>query len=387
MIQASHGHRVLHIFGCMNRGGAELRTLDIMRRIDRTRYRLEFCALSGEPGDLDDEIRRLDGEVHRCRLGPSFPWRFGRLLRRRGFDAVHSHVLMFSGFLLWLAHRCGIPVRIAHFRSTSSGKRMILRYRLQDRLMRHWIDRHATHILGVGESALSHGWKLAWEKDPRCAVIHNGLDVAPFQTPADPVGVRRQFGWPAGCRLVIHVGRMHPAKNLPRLIEIAGDMMRLDESLRLLLAGAESHELKNRLLERLGNLGLQDRVAFAGTRADVSCLMKAADLMLFPSLWEGLPGTILEACAAGLPVLASDLPGVLEIASRFPSVHCLSLQDSDDRWAAAARDLLEDAGSHHARDAAHRRFAESVYDIKRCVKAHEMAWSGASGTEIRNTYA
>jgi len=127
-------------------------------------------------------------------------------------------------------------------------------------------------------------------------------------------------------------------------------------------------------------------VAFAGTRADVPRLMKAADLMLFPSLWEGLPGAVLEACAAGLPVLASHLPGIVEIASRFPSVHCLSLQASDERWAAAARDLLGDAGSDPARDAAHRTFADSVYGIERCVKAHETAWSGASGTEIRKLY-
>ena len=91
--------------------------------------------------------------------------------------------------------------------------------------MRHWIDRRATHILGVGEAALAHGWRADWQRDPRCAVIHNGLDTAPFAAPADRTGVRREFGWPEDCPLLIHVGRMCPPKNHPRLVEIAGRIM------------------------------------------------------------------------------------------------------------------------------------------------------------------
>ncbi len=263
---------------------------------------------------------------------------------------------------------------------------MTVRYRLQDRLMRHWIDRHATHILGVGEGTLAEGWNPAWEKDPRCAVIYNGLDVTPFAVPADPIGVRREFGWPAGCPLLIHVGRMHPAKNHLRLIEIAGRLMRQHPSWRLLLVGKENPAMKDHLLERLRDWDLQERASFAGTREDVPRLMKAADLMLFPSLWEGLPGAVLEACAAGLPVLASDLPGVVEIAARFPLVRFLSLQASDEHWAGAAQELLDSAGSRPVQNTTYRTLAESVYGIERCVEAHRLAWSGASGVEIRKMY-
>src|SRR5436190_1275673 len=81
---------ILHLFGRMDRGGAEMRTLELMRHVDRDRFRLEFCALSGEAGDLDEEIRSLGGRVHLLRLGASFGWKFRRLLRERRFDVVQS---------------------------------------------------------------------------------------------------------------------------------------------------------------------------------------------------------------------------------------------------------------------------------------------------------
>ena len=95
--------RILHIFGRMERGGAEMRTIDLMRYIDRNRYQLHFCSLSGKEGDLDKEIKELGGQIHYLRLSPSFPFRFISFLKKYQFGVVHSHVHMFSGFILLLA--------------------------------------------------------------------------------------------------------------------------------------------------------------------------------------------------------------------------------------------------------------------------------------------
>ncbi len=370
----------------MDRGGVEMRLLDLLRRIDRRRFGMEFCAISGKRGVLDREIHALGSTVHHCPLGPMFPWRFQRLLRAGCFHAVHSHVHLSSGFFLRLAAAAGVPIRIAHFRSTGSGRPVSLRRRLQDALMRHWIDRRATHILGVGEAALAHGWRADWQRDPRCAVIHNGLDTAPFAAPADRTGVRREFGWPEDCPLLIHVGRMCPPKNHPRLVEIAGRIMHGASQMRLLLVGAEDADLKAALARRLGVLGVGGRTVFAGNRGDVPRLMLAADLMLFPSVLEGLPGAVLEACAAGLPVLASDLPGIVEIAGQFPGVRFLPLQSADEQWAAVAGEILARQADRSARTAACRAFAASLYGLDRCAAAHELAWCGTAAAEIRRLY-
>jgi glycosyltransferase involved in cell wall biosynthesis len=365
---------VLHVFGRMERGGAEMRTIDIMRNVDRDRFRLHFVVLSGLAGELDDAIRSLGGRIHYCKLGWRFPWRFARLLRQVQAAVVHSHVQYFSGYILRLAQMGGVSLRIAHFRNTPPPE-ISIRHHLQYALMRRWLGAHATHLLGNGEGSLAESWSQDWQRDPRCAVVHNGLDVGSFPTTADRDGVRSEFGWDRKARLVVHVGRMDPQKNHVRLLEIAAHVLRKDATCRLLLVGRPDPALQSRLGERAKELGISQAIAFAGTRGDVPRLLAAADLMLFPSLYEGLPGVVLEACAVGTPVVTTNIPGTLEIAARFPSVRCLPLSTADDEWAEVCW-----------RDTARERFQASAYSIATCVQAHELVWSGSSAIEVRRLY-
>ena len=141
--------RVLHVFGTMNRGGAELRTLDVVRRSAGDGVVHEFATLTGREGVLADEIRALGGAVHPCALDASFAPRFIALIRRRRISVVHSHVFLTSGLVLALARAAGVPRRIAHFRSTSDGQPSTLRRRAYRRAMRALLDVAATDILGV----------------------------------------------------------------------------------------------------------------------------------------------------------------------------------------------------------------------------------------------
>src|SRR5260370_12852184 len=166
--------RILHVLSRMNRGGAELRTLDLMRHIDRERYYFEFCCTSGLAGELDRQVIELGGRIHPVRFDLDFPNRFRALLRERRFDAVHSHLHYSSGYILRLAAKEGVPARIAHFRSTHAGHGNSLRRRLQRALMRRWLDRSATRILGVSGASLQDAWGAAWPQDARCVVLYNG---------------------------------------------------------------------------------------------------------------------------------------------------------------------------------------------------------------------
>ena len=119
---------------------------------------------------------------------------------------------------------------------------------------------------------------------------------------------------------------MRPPKNHLRLIDIFGEVLRRQPTAVLLLVGQGRNAIERRLHRRIAQLGLGGQVVFCQERTDVPRLLGAADALIFPSLWEGLPGVVLEACAAGTPVLASDLPGVRDIAARLPRVRCLSLE-------------------------------------------------------------
>jgi len=359
----------------MNRGGAEMRMLDLMRALPPNRFELAFCALLGKRGELDEEIRALGGEVHYCRLKQvRFPLEFRRLLRNGHYDIVHSHVHYFSGAILLLAHWCGVPGRIAHFRSSRDGGRRTLRRRLQTLITKRWIARHATRILAVGHGAMEASWGTDWAQDPRCMVIPNGLQTSPFRAMPDPGAIRRSLGLPEGCTLITHVGRMSPPKNNARLADLVAVLLARHRDYCALFVGRENESLKRVMIQRLQQAGVMDRVCFAGPRNDVPQLLLASDLYLFPSLWEGLPGTVLEACAAGTPVLASDIPGVRELAALFPRIHMMDLATSDHDWAGLAERILATKTTPDQRRLALEAFRRTPYDIESCMQAHVLVW-------------
>ncbi|HUT09362.1 MAG TPA: glycosyltransferase [Thermoguttaceae bacterium] len=394
---ASQPIKVLHVLGRVGFGGTEVGLVRVFRQIDRQRYRFHFCALSGRGGELEDEVRALGGEVHRMRRGKrGFARRFTDLLERERFDAVHASVLYTSGYLLRLAARCGVPVRVALFAASRPDRvRGLMRkvYRrlmsLWDdryagqRVMRGWIDRHATHILGVSRWSLASAWRTDWQSDPRCTVVYDGLDPAEFELPSDRRGVRREFGVPDAGPLYLHVGRMAEEKNHVRLIEIFSEVLRLQPAASLLLVGRTTvnrgdDSVLRRVRQRLERLGCAGRVVFAGERTDVPRLMKAADAFVFPSLCEGLGDVVLEASAAGTPALCTDLACIREIADRLPGVCCLSLDESDAAWARQAEAMSRTTPSHQRREAALAAFRRSVFHIRHRTDALCRIWQGSS---------
>jgi glycosyltransferase involved in cell wall biosynthesis len=377
--------KVLHIFGTMDRGGAEMRTLDVMRYSDRERFQFHFLTLTGKSGQLDDEIRALGGEVHPLPLGMTFASRLRHFLQRGRFDAVHSHVQYSSGFMLRQAQKEGVPVRIAHFHCTDDGRGHGLRRRLQRRVMCRWIDRHATNILAVSRGAMAASWKADWESDPRCRVVANGVDLAPYAAPPDRPGVCREFGLPEDETLYIHVGRMAEPKNHVRLASIFAEVVRQDPRSRLLLVGAGGNEIERQTRAVLTQKGVAGRVTFTGLRCDIARLLKAADAMIFPSLNEGLPGAVLEACAAGTPVLASRIDVIEETAANFDSVATLPLDAPDSDWAAEARRVAAAGRVNGTRRHIADVFAASGFGVERCVRINEAVWLGAGARAVDAT--
>lgn len=394
--------RVLHIHGRMDRGGAEMRTLELLCHVDPTRYRLDCCALSGRSGELDEPIRRLGGQVHWLRQGPvGFAGRFARLLREGCYDAVHSHVHYYSGYLLRLAAEVGVGVRVAHFHSCSqvpvtTPLRRAVRRSLSgfvphfapDRVLRGWIDRYATDILGVSRWTLGAAWKPDWRADPRCRVVYDGLLPETFtsedKTHDDMASVRREFGVPDGSPLLIHVGRMVAAKNHPRLMDIFAEVLGRQPDARLLLVGrtpapdGPDGELWQAVQERIETLGLGRRAIFAGQRPDVARLLRAADVMLFPSLWEGLGNAVIESAAIGTPVVASALPSIAEIAQRLPGIDLLPLEAPDGQWADLAVERSRRRPTVEERRAALERFSQTEFNIEQSGAALCRIWQGTT---------
>lgn len=348
-----------------------MRTLDIMRSTRGTELQFEFCVLSGLEGDLDDDIRQLGGNVHFCRLGFGFNHRFRQLLKTIRPDVVHSHVFYASGYILHLAKAENVPIRIAHFRSMGAGRPGSLMGRFRARLLRRLIDKNATKILAVSEGALDLAWTRYMGNDERCQVIYNGLDTAPFACPCQPVSLREELRLSSTARIVINVGKFSEEKNLAKVISVFHALSASEPEAVLVIVGKGGNDLEDEIRARVDRLGLNDRVRYLGVRSDVPQLMLQSDVLLFPSLREGLPGVVLEACAAGTPVIASDVPGTLEIASRFDLVECLSPETPDETWAERMTLALT---RNVDRTLALEDFMASNFTLDRCASRLAAIW-------------
>jgi len=368
-----------------------MRTLELYRRLDRARFRFDFCALSGLGAELDEHARALGGRVyHLAQSRPRFARRFRDLLARERYQVVHGHLHYLSGYPLKLARECGVPVRVAHFRSSRpdsipGARRKLLRLVLRPWIgqyagngkQRRWIERHATHVLGVSRWALTCALGPGWDSDPRCRVIYDGLDPAAFHGPSDRDGVRREFAVPGGATLFIHVGRMTAAKNHLRVVSIFSELARRLPGARLLLVGREHEAIGRRLRRQVAAAGIAGKVHFAGERLDVPRLMRGADALIFPSLWEGLGDVVLEAAAAGTPAVCSDLPSIREIAGHLGGIDRLSLAEPDARWAGRLAAAAAGPPDEATRRAALARFSESVFHVDRSAAALCGIWQSA----------
>lgn len=357
--------KILHIFGKMQHGGAEMRTLDIMRNIDRDKYKFYFCSLSGERGELDEEVRKMGGDVFYCNYrNILFPIKFIRILKKYKFNVVHSHVHTFSGLILFFSYLAQVPKRIAHFRNTNDNEDQSTRKRFQRKIMKKLINKYATNILAVCNSAMEIAWSKDWKDDSRCKVIYNGIDINVNYDIG--VTVREEFNINDSSEVIIHVGRMEPQKNHIRVIEIFKEIHNQLPSSILILVGKGKSDIEKQIKEMVQKFGLQNNVIFTGIRNDVPRLLAASDLLLFPSKWEGLPGVVLEASSVGLPTLATDLPGVQEIASYISSVNFKRLSLSTEEWAIEAIKLIKKNRTTN-KELYKREFFASPFNLDICI--------------------
>lgn len=347
--------RILHFVRRMKRGGIETWLMHVLRHIDRERFRMDFMVHTSRPHDFDEEVRALGSKVIPC-LHPDRPWTFARnfrrVLREHGpYDVVHSHVHHYSGWVLRLAEECGVPVRIAHSHSDTSRDEATAGFLRRRYLatMKRWVVRHATLGLAASRPAAASLFGPEWKSDARWKVLYCGIDLAPFRTPVDRAAVRAELGIPADAFVLGHVGRFMEPKNHGFLVDIAAEVARREPNMRLLLVGDGS--LEPAIRQRVAEVGLGERVVFAGSRGDVPRLMLGGmDVFVLPSLYEGLPLVLMETQAAGLPCVFSDV--VAEEADLVrPLITRLSLSQPVSRWADAVLHV-RDAGAAVSRSEA-----------------------------------
>ncbi|MBI3861746.1 MAG: glycosyltransferase [Planctomycetia bacterium] len=343
-------------------GGAERALVQLVTRLDPARWQPAVFCLAAE-GALAGELRAA-GVVVTC-LGArrwtnvGAVWRLSRALRQ-------FHPALVQTFLFHANLSGRIAGRVAGVRHIVSG------IRVAERRSRWplWIDRatnwmvHAT--VCVSQAVAEFSIREAGLSRRKIVVVPNGVDVSKFTaaTPAD-LGL---LGIPPGSETLLTIGRLDRQKGLATLVEAAARVIPKHPNVHFLLVGEgpERGPIENLIQQK----GLGTRIHVAGWRSDVPDLLAAGSALVLPSLWEGMPNVVLEAMAAGLPVVATRVEGVAELV-REGETGLTVPAESPQELAGAIEKLLGDPEAAWAMGHAGRERAAAEFTWETMTRRYE----------------
>lgn len=324
--------RVLQVFAALDSGGVANFVMNTYRNIDREKIQYDFALTAGKKTLMDDEAESLGARIFYFDTEKSVENNLKYVLKNEGpFEAVHSHVFFYSGLVLRVAKKCGVPIRIAHAHNAHTGESASLVRKAYEAAMRQLIRSNATVMLGCSEKVCRYVFGDVSMSDSRVSVLPDGIDCERFafneemrKKVRDEYGLDDKF-------VVGHVGHFNPAKNHEKILSVFEEVARLRENAALLLVG--DGELEDDVRIKTEELGLSGRVVFAGAHKNVEDMYQAMDVFLFPSRYEGFGMAMIEAQASGLTCYASDV--VPEDTNADGRAVYLPLEEEDEVWAKA----------------------------------------------------
>lgn len=325
--------RILHVIGIMNRGGAETMIMNLYRHIDRNKVQFDFVENSSEPAAFDDEILNLGGRIYRC---PHYNgknhftyvkwWNSFFKVHLQEYPIVHGHLGSTAAIYLSIAKKYG-AYTIAH--SHSSGTDHSFRSYLY-RIISYNTRNVADYFFACSEAAGKDRFGSNVIYGDHYAILNNAIDVIRFSYNSFVrKTVRDELGFGQNHLVLGHIGRYTKEKNHEFILKIFHKLKTLDHGAKLLMIG--DGPLHAQIVQLAENLGISADIVFTGVRSDVDRLVQAMDVFVFPSLYEGLPVTMVEAQASGLPCLISDkVPAECVLTKGL--VEILPLSTTPDKW-------------------------------------------------------
>ncbi len=375
--------RILFVFGCpLKKGGTENVMINIVKNIDREMFHIDFLIFDKTPDTSDDKkyleslgcrfyqitARGIDRKIHNKELEEFF--------KEHKYDIVHTHMDAIGEEALKAAKKHGIKARIAHSHNTDQldnpkGLKDHL-HRAYLKYEKHLLRRYAEYYVACSPEA---GKWLFGKK--RCSgdnylLLTNAVESSKYSyDEAIRDEVRKELGI-EGKKVIIHVGQFRTQKNHDKVIEIFRELCSRDEAYRLILVGKGEDEY--RIRDMVSGMGLSGKVRFLGNRNDVDRLLQAADVFLFPSLYEGLSIALLEAQASDLICIVSDTVSPASFVTE--KAVSLGLDKDAKTWADKIESALDE---YKTRSDMKSLFTEKGYDISAQIKVLEKFYIKAAG--------
>lgn len=370
--------KVLHVLGSTNLGGAESRIMDLYRNVNRDSLQFDFLVHMDakayckavregvapetlrEEGYFDQEIRSLGGKIYalpRFKIYNFITYRKAIrhffALHQGEYQVVHGHMTSTASIYLSIAKKAGCPVTIAHARSAGvdQGIKGTITKVLRKNLWKK-ADYLFTCSKLAAEAVFGHD----------ALFFPNAIDTEKFRF--DQVkreDIRRKLGIGPEEFVIGHVGRFHYAKNHEYLLRIFAQYSKTNEACRLLMLGDGPGLEEQKTLAK--KLGIWDKTIFAGNKSDTEAYYSAMDCFVFPSRFEGLPGTVIEAQAAGLPCMISD--AIARETEVTDLIAWKSIELDPTKW---AEDICLNRSKKEGREVYAEKVREAGFDVKTQAK-------------------
>lgn len=355
--------RLLCIVGKMDAGGAETFLMKVYRKLDREKYQMDFAVATLESGIYDTEIVSLGGSIYHIAPKSSGFWKnfsdIKGIVKTNHYNYViriSQHSL--SALELLAAKFGGAKVRV--FRSSNSSTSSSSRINMILHKLCMFMPRCFANVrIAPSTEAAEFMFGKGCIKSGKAHLLHNAIDLDYYRFyPEERLHLRESLG--IQNKLVIgHVGRFSHQKNHDLSLRVFAKVKEIQPDSVLVLVG--KGELEDKIREQAKVLRLTDSIIFMGVRQDVPQLLSAMDAFLFPSLYEGMPNTVIEAQATGLPCVISDF--ITKEADVTRLVQYKSLHVDTTEW---ARTLLNLAGK--PRMGMEEKLKASGYEITQMVE-------------------
>lgn len=323
--------RILHITHQLKRNGTETFIMNLFRNIDRKKFTFDFLVFSDSGDGYREEALSLGGHIFTLPSRRDSILRHARALddffrtHATEYDAVHYHAISFTTVMpVWYAKKYGVRRRIMHIHGVSCQE---WHNRLLHCLNRRRLPNLATDFLACSREAALWGYG-GTKCLGKASIITNGIDTDKFRfNPEIRQRMRQELGLD-GNIVIGHVGSFNTIKNQAFLLRLLRHMLDNGNNAILLCVGQGELLEKTRIDAEQSDL--DNHILFMGERKDVEALLQTMDIMVMPSLHEGLGLALIEAQAAGLPAVAST--GVPEAVKTSPFTEFLSLDAPVGKW-------------------------------------------------------
>lgn len=325
--------RILNLFTIMNRGGAETMVMNYYRKIDRTKVQFDFMVHRQERGAYDDEIESLGGRIFR--MNPISLMTLNHYKRElheffqehSDYRILHAHMSEMAFFIFHEAVKHNIPVRICHAHSAPNFRYESLTEKLKV-LPRMCLVKFIRPLVTEKFCCSKEAGKWLFGDSINLIQMNNAIDASLYKyNETTSINLKQQMGWQN--KIVWgHIGRLIKIKNQSFVIDLFYRYHGKNPNSILVLIG-EGDDLIY-LKKKVDDLKLSNVVFFMGSRSDVPLLLQGIDVFVFPSLYEGLPVSLVEAQAAGIPCVISD-----RISTQTHIIDCyysVSLDASLQEW-------------------------------------------------------